>query len=316
MFKYIGKRLLQFIVILFLVSIACFSINYISPIDVAKKALVDPTNKNMQDEQLIEKFKEENGLNEPLHIQYINWLKDVLKGDLGNSLITGRPVIEDITYHFDKTFKLSLLSMFLAICFAIPLGVICALYKGKVVDAIGRICALLAVSMPSFWLAYLLIIVFALKLNIFPVAGYGDGEIKNMLLPAIVTSVMSFGTIMKMTRNSMAEVMEQDYIINAEAKGLSKTMIIIKHALKNALIPIVTLSGMTFASLLAGTAVIEEIFAWPGIGHLILDGINNQDFPLVQGCVIFISIIYLFINLVVDLIYIIIDPRIRYENEK
>ncbi len=315
MWKFIGRRLIQFVGILFLVSIVCFSINFITPIDTAKRALGDPMTHSLPDETVLERFREEKGLNRPLQVQYFEWLEKTLHGDLGESLITGEPVGEDILYHFEKTFRLAVFSMILTLVFAIPLGILCALRQNKITDYIGRVFAMTAVSMPGFWVSYLLIIALALKGGILPVAGYGDGSIKYMVIPGIALSLMSFGTVMKMMRNNMVDVMKEDYMITAEAKGLHPFKIIMKHGVKNALISVITLSGMTFASMLAGSAVIEKIFAWPGIGQMILSGIENKDFPVVQACVIVVSAIYLVINFLVDILYIIINPRIRYDKE-
>lgn len=311
--KYIGKRLLQFVAILFLVSVVCFLINFITPIDTAKRALGDPMTHALPDEEILERFREVNGLNRPVHIQYLEWLNNLLHGNLGNSLITGEPVGEDLAMHFFMTFKLAGFSIILTLLLALPLGILCALKQNRLPDVIGRILAVSAVSMPAFWLAYLLIIGLALKAKLLPVAGYGDGSLKYMILPGLALSMMSFGTIMKMMRTTMIDVLKQDYMLTAEAKGLSKFRTVFKHGFRNAMIPVSTIAGMTFASMLAGSAVIEEIFAWPGIGHMILEGIENKDFPVVQACVISVSAIYLIINLAVDILYAFLNPRIRYD---
>lgn len=309
MVKYIIKRLLQFIPVLLILSFICFSISFITPVDVAKKALSGPYYQGLPDEEVVEAFRKEKGLDQPLHIQYFNWLKNVVTGDLGTSYKTNEPVGQDVISHFLNTLWLSLLSMFLALLFAIPIGIFSALRKGKAFDLFGRTFSLIGVSIPGFWLAYLLIILFSLKLGWLPVAGYGG--FKYMLLPAVTSALLSCGTLLKLTRNSMIEVMEQDYIRSAEAKGLPKYKIILKHGLKNALIPVITHAGLTFATLLAGTAITEEIFGFPGIGHLMLDAINNQDFPLLQGCVLFVALTYLVINLIVDIMYMLLNPKIR-----
>ena len=227
--KYIGKRLLQFVVILFLVSVVCFLINFITPIDTAKRALGDPMTHALPDEEILERFREVNGLNRPVHIQYLEWLNNLLHGNLGNSLITGEPVGEDLAMHFFMTFKLAGFSIILTLLLALPLGILCALKQNRLPDVIGRILAVSAVSMPAFWLAYLLIIGLALKAKLLPVAGYGDGSLKYMILPGLALSMMSFGTIMKMMRTTMIDVLKQDYMLTAEAKGLSKFRTVFKH---------------------------------------------------------------------------------------
>lgn len=311
--KYAGKRLIQFAVTLFLVSILCFLMNYITPVDTAKRALGDPMSHALPDEEVLERFREEKGLNRPVQEQYLRWLKALAKGDLGESLITEEPVGKELWMHLKMTFRLAGFAMVLSLLLALPLGVLCAVYKNRFVDIAGRLVAMTAVSLPGFWVAYLLIIGLALKAKLLPVAGYGNGSIRYMVLPAISMSLMSFGTLMKMMRNSMAEVLDQEYIVTAEAKGLKRGRIIWRHALRNAMIPVVTLAGMTFASMLAGSAVTEEIFSWPGIGHMILEGIQNKDFPVVQACVLCVSTIYLGMNFLVDLLYAVLNPRIRYD---
>ena len=315
MWKFIAKRLIQFVGILLIVSMVCFSINFITPIDTAKRALGDPMSHSLPDEEVLERYREANGLNRPLYIQYGEWLGNVLKGDWGISLITEEPVGEDLAYHLKNTFRLAGFSIILTMIFAIPLGVLCAVMQNKLVDVLGRTIATIAVSIPGFWVAYRLIKVLALDAKLLPVMGFGDGSIRYMIIPALSMSLMSFGVIMKMTRNNMINVLKQDYMITAEAKGLSSFKIFVKHGLKNAMIPVITLTGLSFAGMLAGSAVIEKIFAWPGVGHMILDAIENKDFPVVQACVISVSAIYLVTNLVVDITYILLDPRIRYEKE-
>lgn len=311
--KYTGKRLLQFVLILFIVSIVCYLINFMTPIDTAKRALGDPMTHSLPDEEILERYREVNGLNRPFLEQYLDWLNRLLHGDWGRSLITGEPVGPEMARHFYMTFKLAVFGILMTLILAVPLGVLCALYKNKVIDLFGRILAVLAVSMPVFWLSYLLIISLSLKAKLLPVAGYGDGSLKYMILPGISIAMMSFGTIMKMMRSTMLDVLNQDYMLTAEAKGLKKMQIILRHGIRNAMIPVVTMTGMTFASMLAGSAVIEKIFAWPGIGHMILTGIENKDFPVVQACVICVSAIYLIINFIVDILYAFLNPRIRYD---
>jgi peptide/nickel transport system permease protein len=315
MIKYIIIRSLELLPVLFIISIISFSIAFMTPIDPAKKALMFSGYQDVPDEQVVEDFRVKMGLDQPLYIQYINWLNNVVEGNFGYSLKDNCPVLDKVINCFINTLKLSVFGMLITLAIGIPLGVVSAMMRGTIVDMISRFIAIFNASFPSFWLAYMLIIIFALTLNVVPVAGYGGGDLSHMILPAFTLGIICSGTIIRLTRSSMLEVLEQEYIRGARAKGLQERAIIVRHALKNAMIPVVTYCGMTFASLLSGAAITEVIFAWPGIGNLIVTAIQNKDFPLIQGCVLFISFVYLMINFVVDLSYVYLNPRIRYESK-
>ncbi|RQW81001.1 MAG: ABC transporter permease [Methanothrix sp.] len=260
-------------------------------------------------EQIAEISSQYN-LHDPLYIQFGRWLADALHGDLGSSYILKKPVTYLLLLRLPATIYLALASMTIAIALGVPLGVICAVKENKFTDYLLRIVTLVGVSMPGFWLALLLILLFSVTLKLVPVAGYGG--IKYLILPAIALSMHTMAVTLRMVRTGMLEVMNQPYIAFATSKGLPPRYIIIKHALKNALLPTLTVLGLSLGYMLGGAVVIETIFAWPGVGSLLVDAITARDIPLVQGCVLTIVGIFVTINLFVDLIYTYVDPRIRY----
>ncbi len=314
MLNYILKRIILLIPVLFLVSIISFSILYIIPGDPAQTILTGPG--GGADPKAVEEFRIQMGLDKPLYIQYIRWLNNILHGNFGYSYLTKQPVIDPILSRFQATLKLAIASMILSLIISIPIGIISAIKQYSVIDNISMIGALLGVSMPNFWQGLLLILLFAVYLGWFPVAGYGaHGDLEHLLLPAITLGTSSAAITTRLMRSSMLETLGQDYIQAARAKGLSERIVIGKHALKNALIPVVTMAGLNFGYLLDGSVVVETIFAWPGIGKLMVDSIYMRDYPMIQGCILFVAIIYIFVNLMVDILYTYLDPRIRYETK-
>lgn len=258
----------------------------------------------------IAKLREQLGLNDPFHIQYFRYLSRLVRGDLGASLHTGKPVIKTIIQRYPATIKLALASLLLALIISIPLGVVSATHRNSPVDHLSMVSALLGISMPNFWLGPLLIILFSIKLNLLPVSGSGGWSY--LILPAITLGTAMTALLTRMVRSSMLEEMGQDYIRTARAKGLPERVVIYKHALKNALIPVVTIVGLQFGTLLTGAIITETIFAWPGLGRLTIQAISQRDYPLVQGCILMISLTYILVNLATDLLYTVLDPRIRY----
>lgn len=256
-------------------------------------------------------LRHELGLDQPIHIQYGAYLSRLVRGDLGQSIHTKRPVLESIMNRLPATIELALAAMVVALVLAIPLGIMAAYMKDSVVDHGSMVFALLGISMPNFWLGPLLIILFSLKLGWFPVSGRGG--VANLVLPAITLGTAMAAILTRMTRASMLDVIHSDYVKTARAKGLSELIVIIKHAFRNALIPVVTIVGLQVGGLLAGSIITETIFAWPGIGRLTIQAINARDYPLVQGCVLVIALGYVLVNFATDLVYGLIDPRIRYE---
>ncbi len=258
-----------------------------------------------------EALRHEMGLDKPIHLQYVAFLKGLVRGDLGHSLHTKQPVLTSIARRLPATIELAAAAMAVALLLAIPLGLLAAYKKDSLVDQGSMLFALLGISMPNFWLGPLLIIVFSLKLGWFPVSG--RGSLAHVVLPAITLGTAMAAILTRMTRASMLDVIQSDYITTARAKGVRESLVVLKHAFRNALIPVVTIVGLQIGGLLAGSIITETIFAWPGIGRLTIQAINARDYPLVQGCVLIIALGYVLVNFATDLLYGLIDPRIRYE---
>jgi len=257
-----------------------------------------------------EKLREELGLNLPLHIQYGRFVMGALRGDLGDSYFYRRPVVRVIAERVPATFELALAAFLVAGLIAIPLGIVSALREGTALDSASALFSLLGVSMPNFWLGPLLIILFSLKLGWFPVSGRGG--LGSLVLPAVTLGTALAAILSRMTRSSLLERLGEDYLNVARAKGLPEWKVILKHALRNALIPIITIMGLQFGALLSGAIITENVFSWPGVGTLLINAIEARDYPLVQGCVLFISLSYVLVNLLTDLLYGWVDPRIRF----
>ena len=265
--------------------------------------------------ETINRIRAEEGLDAPTHIQYLKWLNRLLHGDLGCSLSTGKSVSTEILSRFPATLRLTLASMVVSIVIAIPVGIISATRQYSVIDNISMFGALIGVSMPNFWLGLLLMLVFSLYLGLLPVCGYGDGSIRYVLLPAITLGTGMAAMTTRLIRSSMLESLKQDYITLARAKGLSEGVVVWKHALRNALIPVITIVGLQFGSLLEGAVIVETVFAWPGAGKLLVESIFERDYAMIKGCVLFVAIIFVLVNLIVDILYAYLDPRIRYEKK-
>ena len=262
-------------------------------------------------EEQLNQISSKYNLDDPLYLQFFRWVKDaVLRGDIGTSYVFKKPVLYLLALRLPATIQLAGAGMALAVIVGVSLGIYSALQENRISDHILRIVTLFGVSMPGFWVALLLIMVFSLKLKLVPVAGYGSLE--NLLLPAAALSLHSVAAVMRVTRTSMLETLGQEYIRFAKAKGLPVWRIISRHALKNAMLPVITVIGFQMGSLLGGAVVIEKIFAWPGIGSLLVDSISARDLPMVQGCVLAIVTMFLLVNFLVDMTYTHLDPRIRY----
>jgi peptide/nickel transport system permease protein len=253
------------------------------------------------------------GLDKPLFTQYLDFISGIAHGNLGYSLHTDQPVLQIILQHLPATIELSIAAMVIALLICFPLGIASAMKQYSLVDNGSMILALLGISMPNFWLGPMLIILFAIKLDWLPVGG--RGSLAHLILPAITLGTAMAAILTRMIRSSLIEVAREDYITAARAKGSSRLMVYLKHALRNALMPVVTIVGLQLGSLLTGSIITETIFAWPGIGRLTITAINSRDYPLVQGCVLVMALGYVLINLLTDLAYGWIDPRIRYGKE-
>ena len=311
MLAYILKRILLITPALLFVSIISFSMVYLAPGDPAEILLMSP--EGSPSPEAIDAFRVRMGLDQPIYVQYLRWLDNVLHGDFGYSYMSERPVADAITTSFRATLKLSVVSMIVSIVVSIPLGILAAMKPNTIIDDLCRFGALIGVSIPNFWQAFLLILLFSVYLGWLPVAGYGGGDLKHMILPAITLGTSSAAVTTRLMRSSLLEALSQDYIITARAKGLSERVVIGKHALKNALIPVVTMLGLNLGFLLNGAVVTEWIFGWPGIGNLVVDSIYQRDYTVIQGSILFIAVIFVTLNLIVDISYTYLNPRIRYE---
>ncbi len=291
-----------------------FLIMHFTPGDPAEMIAMKRYGVDALTQEDVEWIRLQEGLDAPFYIQYIRWLNHAIHGDLGCSLINGEPVLSEILVRFPATVKLAVVSMLVALIIAIPVGIISATRQYSFVDNVSMMGAMLGVSMPNFWLGLLLILLFSVHLGWFPVCGYGGFE--HIILPALTLGTGMAAVTARLTRSSMLEVLRQDYIRTARAKGLSEKLVISRHALKNALIPIVTVIGMQFGRVLEGAVIVETIFAWPGIGKLLVDSIYARDFAMIQGGVLFVAVIFVIVNLLVDISYTYLDPRIRYEGAR
>lgn len=259
--------------------------------------------------ELREQLAERLGLDRPLHEQYISYMGGLFTGDLGQSF-NGRPVIDILLDRLPATASLALAALFVAIVLGLPLGILSAVYRGSAIDIFSRTVALFGQSVPAFWLAIMLVLIFAVVLRIFPVA-YSQG-IESYVLPAIAIGWAAVAGIARLVRSSMLDVLDSDYVRMARAKGLPARIVIVKHAFRSAIVPVLTFGGLVLGSFLNGSVVVETVFAWPGLGKMTLDAVNSRDFPVVQGAVIMIAVFFITINLLVDLLYAYLDPRIRY----
>ncbi|GAB4515445.1 MAG: ABC transporter permease [Anaerolineae bacterium] len=262
------------------------------------------------DVQSMAATRERLGLDEPLYVQFIYFVRDALRGDFGNSFIRNRPVSELIGETFPPTAVLALAAMLIAVSVGIPLGIVSALRRNSIWDSLSRFVALIGVSIPVFWLGIQLQILFGLQLRLLPISGLGYNE--RLVLPALAASFGMLAVLTRITRSTMLEVMNQDYIRTARSKGLSAARVVGRHGLSNAVLPVLTVWGTSLAGLLSGTLLVEVIFSWPGMGRLLVDAISARDYPMVQGLVIVFALIYAGLNLLVDLLYPFVDPRIRY----
>ncbi len=311
--NYIIRRLLQLIPVLFGISVAVFTVLRFIPGGFASGLLgIDAT------PELIAQVNARYGLDQPLYQQYFLWISGVLQGDFGVSFRSGADILPEILSRFKVTAQLALMAAVISWCIALPLGILAAVYRNSWIDRVVRVVALLGVSVPGFALSILVILILSLSFGYYPplqYVGFFQDPIENMelmFLPALILGTSMSGSVMRMTRSSVLEILRQDFIKTVRAKGGSERAAIFKHALRNALIPIVTLVGMQIGSLLGGAVVVEQIFSLPGLGLMTLSGISNYDYPVVQGCVLFIAFVYVMVNLVVDILYAYIDPRISY----
>jgi peptide/nickel transport system permease protein len=309
---YIANRIVQSIINIFFITILVF---------LLARATGDPADVFIDDalpEEAVIAFKERLGLDKPLHIQYWVFVKNLARGDLGESVKGHRPVTQMLVERLPATFSLGLAAMAVAMIMGIPLGVLSAVYRDTVIDRVAKVVAFLGQSTPSFWLGIMLMLFFGVflfqqGLPSLPITGRGGPE--TYVLPAFTMGWFVVAGLVRLTRSSMLDVLDSDYVTMARAKGLNERIVIWKHALRNAMIPVLTYSGLILGGFMNGSVVVEQVFAWPGVGRMALTAVAGRDFPVVQGVVIMIGVFYIVINLFVDILYVLIDPRIKYTQQ-
>ncbi len=335
--KYFLRRLVFLVILIIGVSLVVFIISHSVPSD---PVLANLSQRNIDNEEMVEAFRTKWGLDQPKHIQYFTYIGNLAKGDMGISILTQRPVLDDLKRFFPATIELAFFAMLIAVFFGIIFGIISSLKRNSFIDQVLRFVSVIGVSVPSFWLALVFLLVFYVNLGIAP----GPGRISpyftappavtnafvldaviagnwplalnalhHLMLPALVLGMFSMGLITRTTRSSLLEVLSTDFIRTARAKGITEKLVVIRHALGNALIPVVTVIGLAFGNLLGGMVLVETIFAWPGIGQYAFKAASTLDFPAIIGVSILIAVNYLFINLLIDILYGVLDPRVRYK---
>lgn len=311
--RYVLQRLFLAVIVLLGVTFAVFLIMQLVPGDPARVILgVQATEEN------VAALRERLGLNRPFLVQYGSWLWNALQGDLGKSLITGQPVMPQIVQRLPATLQLAAAALLIGIVISFPAGIISALRPGTFTDVATSIVSQIGVTVPDFWLGILLVLLFSLTLEWLPPSGYaslreGIGEwASHMVLPAATTGIISGAILTRFVRSAMLEVLNQDYIRTGRAKGLAAGTLVVRHALRNALIPIVTIIGLQITALLSSVVVVEVVFAWPGLGRLALDAVLDRDYPLLQGTVLCMAGLLTLVNLGTDLLYFLVDPRVEY----
>ncbi len=313
--KYVVKRVLSLFPVLIVVSVVIFFLIHMTHGDPARTMLGDQAS-----EAEVETLRENLGFNEPIVVQYVDWIGDIFKGDLGKSIFMDEPMYKIILDHIGPTISLSIYALVISLIIALPCGIIAARKRGKIQDQTISVFSMIGISVPSFLLGMLMIILFSVKMKLLPSAGYkpvaDNGFIKHiqyLTLPAISLGLMQAALITRMTRSSVLEVLGSDYIKMAKAKGVKNRVILIKHALRNALLPIITVIGQSFIALLSGATVVETVFNIPGIGQLVVNSVLRRDYEVIQAVVLVIALVNVVINLIVDLLYGLADPRISLE---
>lgn len=316
MLAYIAKRLITTVPVLFVVSIVIFFIIHLTPGDPAANILGMEASKEQ-----IEQLNEEMGFDRPIIEQYASWIAGVFQGDLGKSIFMKQPVTQSIFEHIGPTLSLAIFAQIIAILLAIPFGIIAAYKRGTAIDTTLMSVSLLGMAVPSFLFAMLLMLVVGVKLQLLPVAGYEPIEngfyehLKYLILPAISLGTIQAALITRMTRSSMLDVLNLNYIKTARAKGMLEWRVLLKHAFRNAFLPILTVIGQTFGTLVTGAVVVETIFNIPGLGQLIINSITRRDYTVIQGVVLMVTLIYVTLNLVIDILYGVVDPRVRLDRK-
>lgn len=306
--KTIASRILQIIIVLFGIGFFTFGLTYLAPGDPVKAMYA--ANGSIPSEEVVEAVRKKMGLNDPFPVQYFNWLFNCLHGDFGTSYSLNKPVVTVLLQRLWPTLKLTLFSLILMLFVSVPFGVLSAVKHNKAADYLIRLFSFVGISVPSFWLGVMLIYIVALKLKLLPVISTGTG-FKNVILPAVTLAFPMAAKYTRQVRAAVLEELHQDYVVGARTRGLKESTVLWWHVLPNALLPLVTLFGLSFGSLLGGTAVVEVIFSYPGLGNLAVSAVTARDYPLIQGYVLWVALIYMVINLFVDAAYEILDPRTK-----
>lgn len=304
MHKYILKRLLTLIPVILGVILIIFLIMELTPGDPARMVLG-----GMASEEALEEFREAHGLNDPLPVRYGRYVLNMLRGDLGTSYKTNRSVWTELMDRFPATMQLSVASILFALLISVPIGVISAVKQNSVFDNVGMIVCLLGIAMPAFWLGMVVVLMFSVNLDWFPPSGYGS--LSHLVLPAFTAGAACAANIARITRSSMLEIIRADYMRTARSKGIGKLAVIMCHGMKNCWIPVITVAGLQFGTMLGGIVIIENVFAWPGVGAFLLTSITSKDTPCVLGAIVMFTVVFSIVNLLVDIIYAFVDPRIR-----
>ena len=313
MLRYLMNRIVGLIAVMFIVATIVFVIIRVTPGDPAAVMLGPEAS-----QQDISALRTQLGLDRPLPLQYVTWLGQLARGDLGQSIFLNKPVLSALADRAEPTFWLTIMSLLIATAIAVPVGILSAVKRGTVLDQSVLSFSMFTSSVPSFWLGLLLMQVVAVKLGWLPVSGYGGPDasigtrLSHLILPAVVLGVVNSALITRFNRASMLDVLRDDYVRTARAKGLTETRVILKHAVRNALIPILTVIGLTTALLISGAVVTETVFGLPGVGSLVVSAVLRRDYPVIQGALLVIAAIYVLINLFIDLMYMVVDPRVRY----
>lgn len=306
MWRYVLKRLLLALPVLLGVSVVVFVAIRLIPGDPALLMAGQAAT-----QEVVQQIRTTLGLDRPLPVQYLYFLRNVLRGDLGRSLFNGAPVVEELSQRFPRTVRLALASILVASFIGIPAGVLAATRRSTWVDTLVMVVALAGVSVPVFWLGLNLILMFSVRLQWLPAFGYETW--RHLILPSFTLGAASAAIVARMTRSAMLEVLSQDYVRTARAKGLAERVVVNRHALRNALIPVVTILGLQLGTLLSGAVLTETVFAWPGIGRLLVEAVLARDYPVIQGATLLIAATFVALNVLVDVLYGLLDPRIRYE---
>lgn len=306
--KQLGRRLLQIVIVLIGISFFTFILTYLAPGDPVRTMYA--ASGSIPSQEVLDATREEMGLNDPVLVQYGRWLSGCLHGDFGTSYLQHEPVLTLLLERLWPTLKLALSSTVLMLLVAVPLGMLSAVYKNKVIDYIVRVLTFFGVSMPNFWVGLLLLYFVCLKLGLLPVVSGGNG-LEGLILPAVTLAFAMAAKYTRQVRTAVLEELNQDYVVGARARGISEKAVLWKHVFPNALLPLLTMLGLSVGNLLGGTAVVEVIFTYQGLGNLAVSAISSYDYPLIQGYVLWVALIYMVINLVVDISYNFADPRMR-----